>query len=302
MAQIFPGSNNINLLHPYGNFGSRNMGGKDSSSSRYLYTRLETITQKLFLKEDFPIFKYKNKLTIYFPILPLILINGSTNKIMPYNPLEICDNFINKLKGGNFFEMDPWFRGFKGKITKIKNMLYKISGVYSIINDNTVRITEIPIKGRFCTIDNYTNFLHNLIEKDYNKLLKITSACYNNKIQFDIIFKDNELQKIIKEGGEEQLEKYLKLTSTISTNNMWLYSSKNTIKKYKTVVEIMDEFFKYRLSLYSVKKQYSLELLKNQYNNKVKEYEEYKNKSEIELWLKELQEFRNFYLEWILKN
>lgn len=40
LAQDFVGSNNINLLFPGGQFGSRLMGGKDAASSRYIFTRL----------------------------------------------------------------------------------------------------------------------------------------------------------------------------------------------------------------------------------------------------------------------
>ncbi len=40
MAQNFVGSNNINLLMPNGQFGSRNEGGKDHASARYIFTCL----------------------------------------------------------------------------------------------------------------------------------------------------------------------------------------------------------------------------------------------------------------------
>ena len=40
MAQDFCGANNINLLKPLGNFGSRRMGGKDAASARYIFTQL----------------------------------------------------------------------------------------------------------------------------------------------------------------------------------------------------------------------------------------------------------------------
>jgi DNA topoisomerase-2 len=38
LAQNFVGSNNINLLEPRGQFGSRLQGGKDSASARYIFT------------------------------------------------------------------------------------------------------------------------------------------------------------------------------------------------------------------------------------------------------------------------
>lgn len=40
LAQNFVGSNNINLLQPNGQFGTRLAGGKDSASPRYIFTML----------------------------------------------------------------------------------------------------------------------------------------------------------------------------------------------------------------------------------------------------------------------
>lgn len=39
MAQNFVGSNNVNLLSPQGQFGTRRMGGKDAASPRYIFTK-----------------------------------------------------------------------------------------------------------------------------------------------------------------------------------------------------------------------------------------------------------------------
>ena len=48
MAQNFVGSNNINLLVPNGQFGSRNEGGKDHASARYIFTHLSKITRYIY--------------------------------------------------------------------------------------------------------------------------------------------------------------------------------------------------------------------------------------------------------------
>lgn len=40
LAQNFVGSNNINLLQPIGQFGTRLHGGKDAASPRYIFTML----------------------------------------------------------------------------------------------------------------------------------------------------------------------------------------------------------------------------------------------------------------------
>jgi DNA topoisomerase-2 len=48
MAQNYVGSNNINLLVPNGQFGSRNSGGKDHASARYIFTELSKVTRCIF--------------------------------------------------------------------------------------------------------------------------------------------------------------------------------------------------------------------------------------------------------------
>ena len=55
MASDFVGSNNIPYLLPIGQFGTRLMGGGDAASPRYIYTRLNPLTRKLFREEDDPL-------------------------------------------------------------------------------------------------------------------------------------------------------------------------------------------------------------------------------------------------------
>ena len=52
MAQNFTGSNNLNLLVPSGQFGTRANGGKDAASARYIFTRLSPATRRLFHPDD----------------------------------------------------------------------------------------------------------------------------------------------------------------------------------------------------------------------------------------------------------
>merc|ERR1719161_1177288 len=58
LAQTFVGSNNVNMLVPSGQFGTRLQGGKDHAASRYIYTRLMPITRKLFPTEDDAVLNY----------------------------------------------------------------------------------------------------------------------------------------------------------------------------------------------------------------------------------------------------
>merc|ERR1719198_2381496 len=59
MAQSFVGSNNINLLVPSGQFGTRLQGGKDAASARYIYTRLDRIARVIFHPDDDAVLDYQ---------------------------------------------------------------------------------------------------------------------------------------------------------------------------------------------------------------------------------------------------
>ena len=110
MAQNFVGSNNVNLLVPSGQFGTRLKGGEDSASERYIFTYLEPVTRSLFLQDDDAVLNYLNddgtlvEPEYYVPILPFVLMNGSSgigtgfsSSIPPYHPLDLLKYIRTKL-------------------------------------------------------------------------------------------------------------------------------------------------------------------------------------------------------------
>ena len=58
LAQDFVGSNNVNLLVPSGQFGTRLQGGKDHASPRYIFTRLAPICRVVFPECDDALLDY----------------------------------------------------------------------------------------------------------------------------------------------------------------------------------------------------------------------------------------------------
>jgi DNA topoisomerase-2 len=141
MAQNFVGSNNINLLVPSGQFGTRLQGGKDSASERYIFTYLNKITRTLFPQEDDAVLKYLDddglmvEPVFYAPIVPMVLINGSkgigtgfSTEILCYHPTTIIAYLKAKLGNVTDVEKDqivqqlvPYYEGFKGTISPIGN-------------------------------------------------------------------------------------------------------------------------------------------------------------------------------------
>ena len=111
MAQDFIGTNNLNLLMPIGQFGSRNGGSKEAASPRYIYTNLSPLTRYIFQEVDNAILNYleddgqKVEPSFYAPILPMVLVNGIegigvgwSTSLPCYNPLDLVDRLLEMLQ------------------------------------------------------------------------------------------------------------------------------------------------------------------------------------------------------------
>jgi DNA topoisomerase-2 len=159
MAQDFVGSNNINVLIPNGQFGTRLQGGEDSASERYIFTRLNPLTRYIFPEADDNVLTYLDddgtpvEPMFYVPIIPMILVNGSkgigtgfSTDIMCYNPLDLIE-YINCGLNGTITNnsLMPYYQGFKGEIIPLTESKYLFKGKYEIVNDKQVRVTELPI-------------------------------------------------------------------------------------------------------------------------------------------------------------
>ncbi|CAD6242835.1 unnamed protein product [Miscanthus lutarioriparius] len=278
MAQNFVGSNNINLMYPGGQFGTRAQGGKDAASPRYIFTKLSHITRSIFPKDDDILLNYLNEdgqsiePTWYMPILPMVLVNGSegigtgwSTFIPNYNPRDIVANLRRLLNEESTVPMHPWYKGFKGSIektvnTKVAGSTYTVTGIIEVVNNTTLRITELPI--RRWTQD-YKDFLESICADKHNKdkvsfIEDVTAQGDNEDIYIELQLSEGNMN-IAKEEG---LVKKFKLTTTIGTSNMHLFDSDGKIRKYDTPEQILEEFFQLRLEFYVKRKEAMLKSIK----------------------------------------
>jgi DNA topoisomerase-2 len=286
MAQNFVGSNNINLLVPSGQFGTRLKGGEDSASERYIFTLLNKITRSIFPKQDDHILEYLNddgtsvEPIFYAPIIPMILVNGSkgigtgfSTDIMSYNPLQIIAYLKAKLVGEEFAtEFTPFYEGFLGQIEKITETKFLIKGRYEKVGPDKIRVTELPVG---LWTESFKEHLENLIEpgvdkegkkivplvKDYDDMSKDTTVDFTITLQKG---KVEELEATQTDNGCNALEKLFKLYTTSSTTNMHLFDAEDKLKKYDRVEEIIDDYFVTRLQMYGTRKDYLIAALEKE--------------------------------------
>jgi DNA topoisomerase-2 len=253
MAQNFVGSNNINLLSPCGQFGTRLMGGKDAASPRYVFTKLEPITRCIFHPDDDALLNYLEddgqsiEPTYYVPIIPMVLVNGSdgigtgwSSTVPTYNPREIIANLRRIIAGEHPTEMKPWYRGFVGDVDSRGSGTYTIAGRIELLDEGVILIRELPV-GRWTT--DYKQFLETMligaaaspreegvapppsIIKDFKENHTDTT------VSFTVSLPPEKLEGImIDKNG---IYKKLKLESSVSTSNMNLFDLNSQIKKFE---------------------------------------------------------------------
>ena len=272
MAQNFVGTNNINLLQPNGQFGTRIMGGSDSASARYIHTQLNPIVDTIYPHADFPLLDYINDDGLmvepkwYCPIIPMVLVNGMigigtgfSTKIPQYNPLDCSNNIKRKMDGLPYLSMKPYYRGFKGKVVKVDEKgisKFITKGKYHIEDDKVI-ITELPVG--YWTHD-FKEFLEKTIQMDDSWILDYENHSTDEKVKFIVKVNDETLFDNTYKVKDVIVEKF-KLTTPKSTTNIHLYTKDGAIRKYDTIYQVIDDHYYVRLNMYQKRKDHQLETL-----------------------------------------
>ena len=257
LANDYMGSNNINLLEPCGQFGTRLMGGKDASQTRYIFTKLTKEARKIYDPRDDAILNYLDddgrsiEPDFYMPTLPMVLVNGTEGigtgfscYVPPFNPEDIKENIKRMLNGDELVNMKPWFRGFKGTVHKDDAGLWVTEGIYRM-NDSKLKITELP-PGRWT--QDYKEYLDTLVEK------KIINTYTNNSTTEDVDF------EVFGYTGKDMM-KDLKMRKTFHVSNMHLFHPTKGIHKYESPEEILRDFVELRLEHYKKRKAHLIDVL-----------------------------------------
>jgi DNA topoisomerase-2 len=294
MAQIFVGANNINLLAPIGQFGSRLMGGKDAASPRYIHTHLEPVVGTIFRKEDVAILNYSMddgepvEPETYLPVVPLLAINGSvgigtgfSTDIPPHNPREVVA-MLNERLNGTYDTLagktlDPWWIGFRGKVEKKADKQWFSRGIYTWDDAaKAVRITELPI-GTWTK--DYKVFLDGLVQansadakEDGKPILKGFEDLYNDVDVNFTLFLEPAYYTVAKTKTEE-FEKRFHLTTSWKTTNMCCFDTNMNIVKYDTIGDILESFYTYRLAAYEKRRQHQIAVLKDEWEECMAKYQ-----------------------------
>uniref|UniRef100_A0A8C9RUF5 DNA topoisomerase 2 n=1 Tax=Scleropages formosus TaxID=113540 RepID=A0A8C9RUF5_SCLFO len=271
LAQNFVGSNNVNILQPLGQFGTRINGGKDAASPRYIFTMLSPLAKMLFPAVDSSLLKFlyddnqKVEPEWYIPIIPMVLVNGAEGigtgwacKIPNYDPREIVNNINRMLNHQDPLPMLPSYKNFKGVIHELGQNQYLVSGEVSVLDKNTIEITELPV--RTWTQTYKESVLEPMLQGSEKTPALITDYKEyhtDTTVKFVVRMTEEKLAQAEAVG----LHKVFKLQSTLTCNSMVLFDHMGCLKRYESVQDILKEFFELRLHYYKLRKDWLIGML-----------------------------------------
>ncbi|OPJ74473.1 hypothetical protein AV530_001328 [Patagioenas fasciata monilis] len=271
LAQNFVGSNNLNLLQPIGQFGTRLHGGKDSASPRYIFTMLSPLARLVFPPTDDNIlrFLYDDNQRVepewYMPIIPMVLINGAEGigtgwscKIPNFDIREVVNNIRRLMDGEEPLPMLPSYKNFKGTIDELGPNQYVISGEVSILDSTTIEITELPVRTWTQTYkEQVLEPMLNGTEKTPPLITDYKEYHTDTTVKFIVKMTEEKLAEAKRAG----LHKVFKLQTNLTCNSMVLFDHVGFLKKYDSPQDILKEFFELRLRYYGLRKEWLIGMI-----------------------------------------
>ena len=292
LAQNFVGSNNVNLLVPAGQFGTRLQGGKDAASARYIFTRLAPVTRALFPEADDVLLEYleEDGLGIeprwYCPVLPMVLVNGAegigtgwSTSVPCFNPHDLIQALRQMLQadepGTVATDLRPWYRGYQGRVLPQRHAPgnYEVHGTVYRVDAQTVQVRELPLR---TWTQPYKEWLETcLVGAEASAtaassgtsssgrtaanaafLRELADNSTETRVQFTLTFRDAATLQAAVESSGGGLHKRLRLSGSLSTGNMVLFDHQGKICRYESAADILREFYGVRLRLYCERKRH----------------------------------------------
>ena len=290
MAQDFVGSNNINLLEPSGQFGTRLVGGNDAASPRYIFTHLAPVTRLLFPEDDDILLTYLEddgqsiEPGFYCPVIPLLLVNGchgkSENLRSESSSTEIAFSHFFWIVfsllgiGTGWSTSIPTFdpadilRYIRAKLDK-KSVLPPIhprvrgfegtfepmekgGGYVSVgkVSQKTKTSLLIDELPVQCWTEGYKE--KTLLKlREQGSIQGIIENHSVSKVSFTVTVKsESEMEKLKKKG----LKKVFNLKRSFGTGNMHAFDADYVLRKFETPEEVIEAYFPVRMALYEDRK------------------------------------------------
>lgn len=275
LAQEHVGTNNVALLLPEGQFGSRSNKPSVHAAVRYLHSQIQPITTKLFRPEDTPLLTNlvdEGKTVepeFYVPVVPYLLLNGSagigtgySTFIPPCNPSEVINASRLLAQGQPVPPLTPWFDGFKGTVALTGSVgapeRFTTTGVFTLDDaTSTLTITDLPIH---TWTDTYLDTVKRVFMEGSDPIVK---DVFNGSTEHSVLIELKVADRVIG-MTPEQIVKEFKLESSFTLTNMCGFDHTKKLVHVDKLSDIVRMHGDLRLALYRKRLDYQIDLKTNQ--------------------------------------
>lgn len=257
LAQEVVGTNNVALLLPIGQFGSRLDKPSVHAAPRYIFTALSNVARAVFPVEDDAVLERRVEEgeriePVHFvPVIPMILINGATGIGTGFATNVPCHSLPSvvaccraTLAGLPIAAPEPHYEGFTGRL-EVTPKSVLTHGIMQRLSPTSVLVTELPV-GRWTD--------HFLREMKEGEKLKYPVAGVINQSTEARVHVEVQFVSPIDEVSDEDLAKSLRLTTSEATSHMYLFDAGYSLRLFEDYEAIIREHAKERLRVNGLRK------------------------------------------------
>lgn len=268
-------SDNLNELDILGQHGTLRCPTA-KSSPRYLSIKLSKYAK--ILKTDWDLLEYVEdegevlEPFNFFPVIPMVLVSQQQGlapgykflNALPLHPLSVIDACIQILNKGNLeFVIEPYVKSIKTEnfTYSEKSGRWSSRGDYSLdLKNNVIKITDLPYGVTF------KGFEENLNEMaDNGKIRDWKNFSQDGNMDYRIVYAPGKLNALSQPDKISQLENDLMLVKVVDKNILNVLNEKGRLKYFETPEELAEYFVKWRLSVYTRRKDRIVSVLEQRY-------------------------------------
>lgn len=205
----------------------------------------------------------------FYPIIPITLLYrtnspgfGFSFRCFSYTLDSIIDNCIASIATGNCSESNiilvPDIVGIKNQnfvYNSFKNLWFSIGEYQLNFDTDTLNIYDLPFNVQY---EQYDNYLQSLQDKGIIKSFNNFST--GEKTSYSVKFQHGQLQRIYNQKAS--FFQTFKLWSKVPKDTLNLIDNNNNIIQFDNPYQLVDNFVKLRLKVYSQRKTKTINILK----------------------------------------
>ena len=271
LAQEHVGTNNVALLLPLGQFGSRLDPPSVHAAARYIFSKASPIARVIFPREDDDVLEYREEEgeviepKHFCGVIPLVLLNGCSGigtgfaSSVPCYSLpsiaQACKVLALEDASLPLPKLEPYFQDFKGRVEETAKGISTF-GVFERTGPSSLRVTELPV-GRWT--DSFITELKETGEKMKFPVASVVNRSTESSVCVDLVFAAS-----IEGVPDEALQKALKLEERVCSTHMWLHDAGYQLRHFANTEDILREHARERLMLYQKRKDKILQALREE--------------------------------------